>query len=68
MRRPHVFERSAPRAKRDVELEGCADYGTAACAVLDAVPATLREAEAITLARLLGQALAEAERIVRRTA
>jgi hypothetical protein len=70
MRRPHVYERSAPRAKRDVEQEGRADYGPAARAVLDAVPALLREAEvcgAVTLARLLGQALTETEGILRRT-
>jgi hypothetical protein len=69
MRRPHVYERSAPRAKRDVEQEGRADYCPAARAVLDALPALLQEAEAagaITLARFLGQALTEAESIVRR--
>ena len=69
MRRPHVYERSAPRAKRDVE-QGCrGDYMPAARAVLDAVPALLRHAEAcgaVTLARLLGRSLTEAEGIVRR--
>ena len=69
MRRPHVYERSAPRARRDVEQEGGADYVPAARAVLAAVPALLREAEAagaVALARYLGQALTEAEGIVRR--
>ena len=69
MRRPHVYERSAPRARRDLEHEGGADYVPAARAVLDAVPALLREAEAagaVTLARFLGQALNEAESILRR--
>ncbi len=68
MRRPHVYERSTPRAKRDVDQEGCTDYGPAAHAVPDAVPALLREAEgcgATILARLLGQVLTEAEGIVR---
>ena len=69
MRRPHVYERSVPRARRDFEQEGGADYVPAAHALLAAVPALLREAEAagaVTLARFLGQALTEAERIVRR--
>ncbi len=69
MRRPHVYERSVPRARRDVEQEGGADYMPAARGVLAAVPALLREAEAagaVTLARFLGQALTEAEGIVRR--
>lgn len=70
MRRPHVYERSVPRAKRDMEQEGGADYMPAARAVLDAVPALLREAEAcdaVPLARFLGQALSEAEGIAKRT-
>ena len=69
MRRPHVYERSVPRARRDVEQENQDDYVPAARAVLATVPALLREAEAagaITLARFLGQALTEAEGIVRR--
>jgi hypothetical protein len=69
MRRPHVYERSAPRAKRDIEREGRADHVPAARAVINAVPTLLREAEAagaITLARFLGQALTEAEGILRR--
>ena len=69
MRRPHVYERTAPRARRDVEQESGADYGPAARAVLASVPDLLRQAEAcgaVTLARFLGQALTEAEGIVRR--
>ena len=69
MRRPHVYERSATRAARGCRPEPTADYGPAARAVLDAVPALLREAEAagaVALARFLGQALTEAEGIVRR--
>ena len=69
MRRPHVYERTAPRARRDFEQEGGANYVPAARSVLGAVPALLLEAEgagAVTLARFLGQALTEAEGIVRR--
>ncbi len=70
MRRPHVYERSVPRAKRDIEQQSGADYVPAARSVISALPALLREAEvagAVTLARFLGQALTEAEGIVRRT-
>jgi hypothetical protein len=52
-----------------VEQESGADYGLAARAVLAAVPDLFRQAEAagaVTLARYLGQALTEAEGIVRR--
>ena len=69
MRRPHVYERTAPRARRDVEQESGADYVPAARATLAAVPDLLRQAEAagaVALARYLGQALTEAEGIVRR--
>ena len=69
MRRPHVYERASPRARRDGEQESGADYVPAARAVLAAVPDLLRQAEAagaVTLARYLGQALTEAEGIVRR--
>lgn len=69
MRRPHVYERMAPRARRDFEQEGGANYVPAARAVLAGVPTLLHEAEAAgaaTLARFLGQALTEAEGIVRR--
>jgi hypothetical protein len=70
MRRPHIFERLAPRAKRDVEQECGDDYAPVARSVLGAPPTLLREAEAagaITLAQFLEQALTEAESIVRRT-
>ena len=69
MRRPNVYQRSALRARRDVEHEIGADYLPAARAAVAALPALLRQAEAagaITLARYLGQALTEAEGIVRR--
>ncbi len=68
MRRPHVYERTAPRARRDVE-QGGADYLPAARAAISALPELLILAEAsgaITLARFLGQALTEAESIMRR--
>ena len=70
MRRPPVYERTGPRARRNTEHEGGADCVPAARVVLNAVPALLREAEAagaVTLARFLGQAMSEAESIVRRT-
>ena len=69
MRRPHVYERSATRAARGSRPEASADYGPAARATLAVVPDLLRQAEAcgaVTLARFLGQALTEAEGIVRR--
>ena len=69
MRRPHVYERTAPRAWRGFEQQAGDDYVPAARAVLASVPALLREAEAagaVTMARFLGQALTEAEGIVRR--
>ncbi len=69
MRRPHVYERSATRAARGPRPEPSDDYVPAARAVLEIVPALLREAEAagaIVLARYLGQALTEADGIVRR--
>ena len=69
MRRPHVYERSATRAARGSRPEPVDDYGPAARATLVAVPELLRQAEAagaVTLARFLGQALTEAEGILRR--
>ena len=69
MRRPHVYERSAPRARPDTTRTPQSDYTSAAQAVLQDVPALLRHAEAsgaVTLARYLGQALSEAESIMRR--
>ncbi len=69
MRRPHVYERSATRAARGHLPRRSDDYGPAARAAIAAVPDLLRQAEAagaIALARHLGQALTEAEEIVRR--
>ncbi len=69
MRRPHVYGRTAPRARRDLEREGVADYSQVARAVTAALPDRLRQAEAVgavALARHLGQALNEAEGIVKR--
>ena len=69
MRRPSVYQRSAPRARRDVGNETGADYLPAARAAVAALPTLLRDAEAagaVALARYLGQALSEAEGIVRR--
>ncbi len=70
MRRPHVFERSATRAARERRAEPLDDYSPAARATVAVVPDLLREAEAagaVTLARFLGQALTEAEGILRRS-
>ena len=69
MRRPHVYERTSPRAGRDGRGESQADYSPAARSALAHLPDLLREAEAcgaVTLARFLGQALTEAEGILRR--
>ena len=70
MRRPHVYERSVPRPRRDLEQEVAADYVPAARAVLDGVPELLLTAEAagaVTLAPYRGQAMSEAVRSMRRT-
>ena len=69
MRRPHVYERSATRAARSFRRECSGDYSPAARAALATLPDLLRQAEAagaVGLARHLGQALGEAEGIVRR--
>ncbi len=69
MRRPHVYERSATRAGRGARSDAAGDYGPAAVSAIAALPELLRQAEAvgaIVLARYLGQALSEAEGIVRR--
>ena len=69
MRRASVYQRSAPRAARSARPEPGADYGSAARAPITALPELLRHAEAVgtvVLARYLGQALTEAEGIVRR--
>ena len=71
MRRPHVYERSVPRAGRGTRPEPSDDYGPAARAAVAGLPDLLRQAEAagaIALARFLGQALTESEGIVRRGA
>ncbi len=68
MRRPHVHERSATGAVRGHLPDPSDDYGPAARATIAAVPDLLRQAEAVgavVLARHLGQALSEAEGIVR---
>ena len=69
MRRPNVYQRSAPRARREVDQEVGADYVPTARATIAALTDPLRQAEAagaVALARHLGQALSEAEGIVRR--
>ena len=69
MRRPHVYERSAPRAGAHARHGPTDDYGPAARAALAGLPSLLRQAEAcgaVVLARYLGQALTEAEGIVAR--
>lgn len=68
MRLPHVYERTASRA-RGHHVEPGGDYAPAARAVLVALPNLLRQAEAAgaaALARFLGQAPTEAEGIIRR--
>lgn len=69
MRRPHVYERSAPRARRDMGQKVRVDSAPAARSAIAALPDLLLQAEAagaIALARYLGQALNEAEGIVGR--
>lgn len=70
MRRSDDYERTAPRAQQELgHDDGGGDYVPAARAALSALPALPREAEvadATTLVRYLGQALTEAEGIVRR--
>ena len=69
MRRPYVCERSATRAGRGTRPEPSNDYGPAARASVEGLPNLLRQAEAcgaVTLAPFMGQALTEAEAIVRR--
>ena len=64
MRRPHVYERSMPRAGNPAGTGHGDDYTLAARAPIAAVPDLLRQAEAcgaVALARYLGQALSEAE-------
>ena len=45
MRRPNVYQRSAPRARRDVEHESGADYLPAAHSTIAALPSLLAQAE-----------------------
>lgn len=69
MRRPHVYERSVPRAGAHARQEPTDDYEPAARAAVVGLPDLLRQAEAcgaVVLARYLGQALTEAEGIVGR--
>ncbi len=69
MCRPHVCERSATRAAWCHHPGSSDDCWPAARATIAAVPDLLHQAEAagaIALARHLGQALTEAEKIVRR--
>ena len=63
MRRPRVHERSVPPAPRGVWHEDGADHGPAARAAITALPILLQAdaTGAVELARLVGQALSEAE-------
>ncbi len=65
MRRPHVYERSVPRQRRDPYEQPAADPADAALTVARAMPALIDAAEAAglaTLAGLLEAARVEAER------
>ena len=65
MRRPHVYERSAPRGQRPAYHEPASDFEAAAREIASALPALIARAEAAglaTLAGLLGLARDEAER------
>ena len=69
MRRSHVYERSGPRARRDVGRGGGGDYAPAGRAAVVALPNLLQQAEAagaVVLSQYLGQALRAAEGIVAR--
>ncbi|RYC31125.1 hypothetical protein D3273_15570 [Lichenibacterium minor] len=66
MRRPHVYERSAPRRRRDEGVAPGVDPAEAARGVARALPALVAMAESANLAglaSLLDAAWAEAERI-----
>ena len=66
MRRPHVYERSVPRARRDPSREPDCDRVQAARTVLRALPGLTAAAEAAglaTLADLLDAVRREAERV-----
>ena len=65
MRRPHVYERSVPRHRRDPYEQPAADPANAALTIARAMPALIDTAEAAglaTLADLLEAVRMEAER------
>ena len=62
MGRPNVYQRSAPRARRNVIREATVDYVPAARAVLMAAPDFLRQAEAAGTVVLSALSRAGAER------
>ena len=67
MRRPHVYERTVPRARRDAYRERDRDSVHAAQAILRAVPGLTDAADSAglaTLADLLEAVRREAERVV----
>lgn len=66
MRRPHVYERSAPRRRRDQGVMPGLDPAEAARSIARAMPNLMAMAEAAHLANLadlIDAAWAEAERI-----
>lgn len=66
MRRPHVYERSAPRRRRDDGVTPSVDPAEAARHVACAMPALMAMAESANLAglaSLLDAAWTEAERV-----
>lgn len=66
MRRPHVYERSAPRSRREGHAATGGDPGQAARAMLrtlEALTLAADEAGLVRLADLLDAAWAEAERV-----
>ena len=66
MRRPHVYERSAPRRRREDGVMPGTDPADAARSIARAMPALIALAESAklaTLADLIDAAWAEAERI-----
>ena len=65
MRRPHVYERSAPRTARGTYQQPAADAGIAGRSIAASLPSLIAKAEAAGLsglADLLDRALAEADR------
>ena len=66
MRRPHVYERSAPRRRHEDGVAPCVDPAEAARSVARALPALIAlagSANLPVLAHLLDTAWAEAERV-----